>query len=257
MAHLVTNRPRVGSPQVADPDHPAHDWWELVSLVVYELGAALFIGGSIFFLPALASSQFVGAWLFLIGSILYLVVTGHDLLEVVRFWRLFFTRTLGQTLELLASLNYVTGSLLFAVGSVFFLPSWDWPVAGAWLFVLGSVAFVVGASVNLLQVFESPTLAYLELFNLTVAWFAVGSVLFLVASVPYLWDLHSNRDATLVMTYAGFEYMAGSILFLSGGLMIHLRYRVRRRHAAAGGSRTSVLTGFVRREVGRYGRLGS
>lgn len=257
MPHLVTNRPRVSNLRQSDPDHESHDLWERYSAAVYQLGGVTFVAGSVFFLPVLEHFKYIGAWLFLVGSLLYLLVTGHDLFEVVRFWRQFVTRTLAQTLELGASLNYVTGSILFAVGSLFFLPSWDWPTVGAWCFVIGSVAFVLGTAVNLLQVFEAPTLVYLELFNLTVSGFAVGSMLFLVASIPFLWHLDTPSDTHLVFSLAGWEYIGGSLLFASGAVSIHVRHFARRAMLSKGAARTSILVEFLRREIGRYGQMGS
>lgn len=255
MPHLVTNRPRVANPAQTDPDHSSHDGWERLSSAVYVLGGMTFVAGSIFFLPALSAWQYIGAWLFFVGSLLYALVTGHDLFEVVWFWRLFFSRTLARVLELSASASYVTGSLLFAVGSLFFLPGWDWPIPGAWCFIIGSAAFVVGANVNLLQVVEAPTLVYLELFNLTVAGFAVGSALFFVASVPFLWHLQSDQDSQLLFTYVAWEYTGGSLIFLTGGVLIHFRHVMRRAMIAIGQPRTSMLSQFIRGEIHDYGPL--
>ncbi len=257
MPHLVTNRPRVGNPGQQDPDNPSHDQWEQLSSAVYGLGGLTFITGSIFFLPALSSLQYLGDWLFFVGSLLYLLVTGHDLLEVLRFWHLFATETLAQTLEFTASFNYVGGSILFALGSLFFLPDWGWSIPGAWCFIVGSAAFVVGANVNLLQVVEAPSLVYLELFNLTVAAFAVGSILFFVASIPFIWHLHNSSDTQLILTYVAWEYIGGSMLFLIGGVFIYWRHCMRRASLADDRTRTSGLIRLFRREINRYGRLKS
>lgn len=139
-----------------------------MSATIYQFGSAMFVCGSVFFLPALSHLEALGAWLFFFGSLLYFLVTGHDLFEIARFWRQFVSRTLAQPLEFAASFNYVAGSALFAIGSLFFLPGWDGPNIGAWCFIIGSIAFVLGTNLNLMQVVESPSLVYLELFNLTL-----------------------------------------------------------------------------------------
>ncbi|MDG1696585.1 MAG: YrhK family protein, partial [Ilumatobacter sp.] len=58
--------------------------WESVSAIIYLVGGALFIWGSVRFFPSLESqAENRGAWIFFAGSLLYLVVTAHDTYEVV------------------------------------------------------------------------------------------------------------------------------------------------------------------------------
>jgi hypothetical protein len=73
------------------------------------------------------------------------------------------------------------------VGSVFFLSAVGWVTAGAWTFVIGSLLFVLGACVNVRQIVRADSKLTLQLMNLTALTFVVGSVLFAVASISYLW----------------------------------------------------------------------
>lgn len=226
MPHLITHRPRLTGLRSSDVDHPSHKKWETFSAFSYELGGLTFAAGSIFFFPALSDYLAVGDWLFCAGSILYLLVTGHDLLEVLKYWRSNHTDTFADRIERVASSSYVLGSALFVAGSLCFLPSVGATIVGAWLFIIGSGLFVTGGLVNILQVVEAPSMIYMQLFNFTVALFVIGSALFAVASVPYLWDLaHSVKPR--IHAFAAAQFTFASVLFLVGGVAIYYRKLVR------------------------------
>ena len=60
--------------------------------------------GSILFFPALSAYADLGAWVFLGGSLLYLLVTVHDLAEVIKHLRqVKQARTIWHSLEFLAA----------------------------------------------------------------------------------------------------------------------------------------------------------
>ncbi len=228
MPHLITHRPRLLNLASGDASAPSHAAWETFDALVYELGGLAFVAGSVFFFPALSRWLSVGDWLFFGGSLLYLVVTGHDLLEVIRYWRTRHTATFAAGIERVAAVSYVAGSLLFTVGSLCFLPALDAVPAGSWCFIVGSALFVTGGFVNILQVVEAPSLLYLQLFNLTVAQFVVGSALFAVATIPYLWHLGHAAEQQ-VTTFAAAQFLFASALFTIGGIAIYYRKLVRGR----------------------------
>ena len=97
----------------------------------------------------------MGAWIFFVGSLLYLLVTVHDMAEVRHHWRLSKTHDRDSILEYTAAASYVWGTVLFIGGSVFFLSAVGLLKAGAWCFVLGSLLFMVGACINVLQIVKS------------------------------------------------------------------------------------------------------
>jgi len=222
MPHLITHRPRLSNLRDADPDHDSHKLWQTANAFAYILGGVAFVGGSICFFPSMAAYLAVGDWLFFAGSLLYLLVTGHDLLEVIKYWRHHDTDTFADHIEFVAAWSYVLGTLLFLVGSLCFLPSLSWTLAGTWCFIGGSLLFLLGGLVNVLQVVEAPSLIYMQLFNLTVANFLIGSTLFVVASIPYLWQLASG-DKTLIFQFVAWQYTVGSALFLASGVLIYYR----------------------------------
>jgi hypothetical protein len=210
--------------------------WETINAVVYKLGGLVFIAGSVCFFPSMAAYADLGAWIFMVGSLLYLLVTGHDMVEVLGSAEQRKTApTFWDKLEFWAASSYLVGTLLFCVGSVFFLSAVGLFEAGAWCFVIGSLLFVVGATINVLQIVQSADMVMLQLMNLTALTFVTGSLLFLVASVPYLWHPESAADQETLYAFLAWQYLAGSALFLLGGIFNYWRAWVvirRSLHAA-------------------------
>lgn len=222
MPHLFVNRPRLHDLTSSSRAVPAQFRWETANAVLYKLGGIVFIAGSVMFFPRLEAYADLGAWTFFFGSLLYLVVTLHDMAEALRY-RLTLTRpTLMARLELVAAGAYLAGTLLFTLGSLFFLSSVGWILAGAWCFVIGSLLFVLGACINVLQIVRARNLALLQLMNLTAVSYVVGSVLFTVASVPYLWTV-APQDRTLLYGFLAWQYLIGSCLFFLGGVFNYWR----------------------------------
>ena len=142
-----------------------------------------------------------------------------------------FSRETRFRLDLASSLIYVFGSSLFIVGSVVFLPSIQHPKFGALLFIIGSILFAVGALINMVQIFEShdgaaASLLTALLANLTAASYLIGSTMFGVASVPYLFDFAETADANLIYTFLGWNYILGSVAFTIGGTINYVRARI-------------------------------
>lgn len=219
---MFVNRPRVHGLTRDSADLAAQFKWETINAGLYKLGGAVFIVGSVLFFPRFEAYADLGAWTFFFGSLLYLVVTLHDMAEAVRY-RLAQSRpSLMTQLEVVAAAAYLTGTLLFTFGSIFFLSRVGWTLAGAWCFVIGSLLFVLGACINVLQIVRARNLATLQLMNLTAVSFVVGSVLFTVASVPYLWAL-APADRDLVHGFLAWQYLIGSGLFLLGGVFNYWR----------------------------------
>lgn len=230
MPHIFTNRRRLHDLTGDREDLKRQFRWETINAVIYKLGGAVFIAGSILFFPALDAHRDLGCWIFFVGSVLYLVVTVHDLAEVRRNWKSSGTHDRWAKLEYAAAVSYVLGTVLFTVGSVFFLSFVARDLAGAWFFVWGSFLFVVGACINVLQIARADSMLTLHLMNLTAVAFVVGSVLFTLASVPYLWDFESSADYLTLNKFMAWQYLLGSILFFMGGIFNYWRaYVVIRR----------------------------
>lgn len=253
MPRLFTNRPRIDRRHDED-DLDLGFLWETKASLLYELGGVLFIVGSVLFLPRFEAIKNIGAWLFFAGSLVYLAVLIDDILEVRKFWPKNRDASLSRLLELLALTSYILGTLLFTAGSLFFLSWWGWFTAGAWTFVIGSGFFVLGAAINELMIIRASSAVTLQLMNLTAMTFITGSLLFLVASVPYLWQFEAESDKHLVDTFLAWQYLIGSVLFLVGGFMNHHRSRLVRNHRRQAIARDPEadrrLMSFMRGEIG-------
>jgi hypothetical protein len=228
---MFANRQRLYNPLTDSEDAEAQFRWETINAVLYKAGGLVFILGSVLFFPSLQRYTDVGAWTFLVGSLLYLVVTAHDYFEVSRNWRRKDERNRYDVLERVAAAAYLLGTLLFTVGSVLFLDSIDQTIAGAWCFVIGSLLFVVGSGINVLQILRSDNIITMQLMNLTAVSFVVGSVLFMVASIPYLWDFQAEADQIHMFRFLAWQYLAGSCLFFLGGVFNYWRAYVLVREA--------------------------
>jgi hypothetical protein len=191
--------------------------------VFYKIGGIIFIIGSILFFPRFENYADLGAWTFFFGSLLYLVVTGHDFAEVIRARRTARKHDPFEAAEYIAASAYLVGTILFTVGSIFFLSTVGLFIPGAWCFVIGSLLFVLGACVNVFQVQQGDTLRARKLMNYTAISFIVGSVLFTVASIPYLWDFDTATDRMEMYSFLAGQYLVGSALFLLGGIFNYWR----------------------------------
>jgi hypothetical protein len=221
---MFVNRPRLHDLSGDSSDLRAQFRWETINAITYKLGGLFFVAGSIMFFPAFEAYADLGAWIFFAGSLLYLLVTVHDLLEVRRsFSHTSSARTAGQVLDYIAAASYVWGTILFTIGSIFFLSTVGWKTAGAWCFVVGSLLFVLGACVNVLQIVRASSKLTLQLMNLTAITFVVGSVLFTVASIPYLWPAEPEPFRTTLFAFLACQYLIGSLLFFLGGVFNYWR----------------------------------
>ena len=95
-----------------------------------------------------------------------------------------------------------------------------WFYAGAWTFVVGSLLFVLGAFINVIQIVEAGSLLTLQLMNITAVTFVVGSVLFTVASVPYLWDVKVPSGRTTLYSFLAWQYLMAVHCFCLVGYLI-------------------------------------
>lgn len=223
MPHMFINRPRLHDLTRGREDLKTRFRWETINALAYKIGGVLFIIGSVCFFPRFEAYADLGAGIFFVGSLIYLSVTVHNFLEVRHFWRTSDDHSRKTILEYTAAASYVLGTILFTVGSVFFLSAVGWFNAGAWMFVIGSLLFIVGACINVLQIVQSPSIMTLQLMNLTAVSFVVGSVLFTVASVPYLWEIKAPSDRSTLYTFLAWQYLIGSVLFFLGGVFNYWR----------------------------------
>jgi hypothetical protein len=174
-----------------------------------------------FFLPIYEKLIAVGVWSFFWGAFFYAIVTVHDLLESISNFKSQDQVSNKNITELLSAVMYTIGTFLFISGSLFFLPQIKLMSLGAWCFIIGSILFFVGASINVLQIIQAGSLLTLQLLNATAICFVVGSTLFIVASIPYLWTVEPDQNELL--RYVAWQYIIGSLLFFTGGIFNYYR----------------------------------
>ena len=219
---MFVNRPRLYDLTSGSAELKAQFRWETINAILYKIGGFVFITGSVLFFPRFEAYADLGAWTFFFGSLLYLVVTGHDMAEAIRYRMTLARPSLASELELVAAAAYLIGTILFTLGSILFLSQVGLMTAGAWCFVVGSLLFVLGACINVLQIVQARAMDTLQLMNLTAVSFVVGSVLFTVASVPYLWSV-APEDREVLYGFLAWQYLIGSCLFLLGGVFNYWR----------------------------------
>ena len=223
MPHLFTNRPRQYTLFSEKALGISYFNLELTNGILYIIGGITFVIGSVFFLPQYEELLDIGAWIFFGGSIIYLIVTVQDVWESLNYLRSQPFLTIWNWLEFLAANVYIIGTILFIVGSLFFLSEVGMIVAGSWCFIIGSFLFLVGACINIIEILQANSLIKLQLLNITAITFALGSTLFLVASIPYLWQPIDMQEQWLLFSYVAWEYIVGSFLFLLGGIINYYR----------------------------------
>ena len=112
----------------------------LVQNYLYLIGAALFLFGSVLYMPQMGLKTTYGTYVFRVGSSTYLVASAYGLAlqmyphghEVAR-----------NLLAVSTCVQYMLGSALFLVGGELFLKTNL--VLGAWIWVVGSVLFTTGS----------------------------------------------------------------------------------------------------------------
>ena len=233
MPHLISDRPRLLSLWRDEDDLSSQARWENIQAYLYAIGGLAFVIGSVFFFPALDPFMNVGAWVFFWGSILYLVVSGHDLAEVIRYRRQKRRLSEVDRMEWGAAFAYFAGTILFMIGSLFFLSWIDQVEVGAWCFIVGSLLFVAGSTINVLQVPGKSKRGNMQLINLTAVTFVSGSILFTVASIPYLWSPATENEIRVLNTFLASQYVVGSALFFLGGITNFRRCLANQRREAA------------------------
>mmetsp|Transcript_64149 Transcript_64149/g.126234 ORF Transcript_64149/g.126234 Transcript_64149/m.126234 type:complete len:298 (-) Transcript_64149:94-987(-) len=142
--------------------------------VMYLVGSLLFLAGTILYWPEqvgdehiqwmkgcaigvylnLFSPEFEGTLLFIAGSMLFAVAALINGMSTNVFSHR--SASPGKRLLLASASLYLIGSLLFVVGSVAWLPDLGFgrggEAIGAWTFVVGSAAYLLGGLLSLLRV---------------------------------------------------------------------------------------------------------
>ena len=232
MAHLYTARRRALNIFAGKADRNAQHRWEQINAVLYNVGGLTFIAGSLFFVPDLHLETTVGAWIFVAGSLVYLLVTIQDFIEIQQRLAERGASPARERLEAAAAWLYLVATVFVLAGSLCFTALIDRKAAGGLTFLIGSLAFFIGGAINLSQITPDVQMRARQMMNLTAFSFSSGALLFAVASVPYLWIQPGGVNAEAIKTYIAWQFVLGSALFLLGGVTNHIRLHL--RHAGSG-----------------------
>ncbi len=194
--------------------------------IIYILGGITFLVGSLLQFPHIDAFGQYGMVLFIIGSVLYLVITGYQSVEAIKNYKGHSERKIWTRLRIIESLLYLIGTVLFLIGSVMFLDVIGETVIGAELFVIGSVNFAVAAVINIMEIINEEGFITMQLANGIAISFVLGSVLFILGSIPFIWQGEDLAGSSNLYRYVIWEYIVGSFLFLLGGVLAYIKTAV-------------------------------
>lgn len=238
MPHLLIERQRLNIFTCSVPKRKDSPIGTIIIEVLDVIAAAIFVFGSVCFLPRYARDLDIfldGCLLFIAGSVLYCVVCAFTLAEAI-------VEKGGTSLEAFENWLYLAGSMTFLVGTVLYWPDklhsedarpvelslfavcssfgqhvnlYTREFTGSVLFIIGSFLFACAAFTNALNRRQLNEWSSVVLSAVTSLYMG-GSILFTMGSVAFLPDLGCNDD--LVALGAGC-FIAGSVLFLIGSIL--------------------------------------
>lgn len=227
--------------------------WRLFHNTCYLIGGICFFFGSMCYFPSLAS-YVLGGWLFTVGSAGFFLADGlewwtnnrvgcfHDKHYQHSYEKAmgpFFAEantTLGKWQRMENGINFfasLTGSTLYLIGSIMFIPVLNDIVQGTYVFIYGSAIIFMAQSWKLLRAGklneDSPSSKQFQCSNLShdlsgvlVDLFAgIGGGSYLIGSVLFLPDYDINDDVTFA---AATWFQIGGTCYLFSGLCMFYRY---------------------------------
>lgn len=99
----------------------------------------------------------------------------------------------------------------------------------------GQRLFPAGATISVTQITEAGTLICLQLLNAVAICFVIGSIFFLIPSIPYLWSVDQSSLTEKLFIYLASQFIFASLLFLAGGVTnFYQAYRMHHHRASKG-----------------------
>lgn len=243
MPHLVVERVRSLPPcpcVVPDslPSKRTHLQFALAVEALEVIAGVTFVVGSVCFLPAYSrdlEAFLLGCFLFVVGSLMYVVICSITLAEAIRYEGLWSAETAENAL-------YTLGSWVFLVGTVLYWPpeahygNINWfqmhlslsayfnlfsrEFEGTILFIIGSLMFVLAAFVNGLNQRAAFDSVRTRLLTATTSLYMAGGILFVMGSVAFLPNLGCGE---LMEAFGAWLFIVGSVFFVFGGLVAAVR----------------------------------
>lgn len=223
--------------------------WRLFHWSVYIIGGLTFSVGSYQYFPSV-SNFVLGAWLFTIGSL------GFAIADFNEWWKnnrvgCFYYEDYEESFERTSTNNFVsadslqgkfqraevglnfflslTGSTLYLIGSVLFIPSLNTLLAGTYIFIIGSAVIFTAQTWKIYRCMYSYKDKSYQVVNLSedtpgaivnVAA-GLGGLCYLVGSVIFLPE-YDVSDTETFQAAAWFE--VGGLMYLLSGIALGYRY---------------------------------
>ena len=258
---LMTTETTILLSQGADAEHrypqPLTLGWRLRHSIAYLIGGITFTIASIAYFPSI-SNYSLGGWGFTVGSAAFLYA---DIIEWARNnhvgcclderYRKDYERQIsqiyshpetfiGQFQRATPGLNFaisVSGSFLYLVGSIFFIPSTGLLSDGTEIFIYGSALIFLSQSIKVFRqgcnnVNDARDFSF-RINNYTNDLPALGvdigaglgGLLYLVGSVYFLPDYDVSdsvtRKAALLFTFAGLSFLASGCFIVTRYFFVH------------------------------------
>jgi len=236
MVHQVIQRPRLyhylltkdASFPVPKYGHPIEYAFELL----YLIASAGFIAGCIFFLPPYDKTAY-GCWCFDIGSLIFFFLSLYDVIEgaVLRRWATRHPQDFEKVklVEIIEKSLYLVGSLVFAIGSWLYDPTFQpWienfirfendeglEFGATVMFAAGSLIFAFAAFVNATSLHHCHP-QFVKWAIASVTCFEVGGLLFCTGSIGFLPNMGCNKNMPVLGTWL---YLVGSVAYVLGCLI--------------------------------------
>eukprot|EP01040_Poterioochromonas_malhamensis_P006934 gene6934-7481_t len=227
--------------------------WRMSHNFVYLVGGVTFAIGSYQYFPSVSNYE-LGGWLFTIGSAGFMIADGLEwwknnrvgcfyYAEYEHSYELVVAPLLapkdtfrGQLQRAEVGLNFFmsfTGSTLYLIGSILFIPELDAIVAGTYTFIVGSLVIFFAQAWKLyragitnehdltdksfrLSNYSADIWAFLV--DLTAG---VGGLAYCVGSVYFLPQYDVSTEITFI---AAWWFQAGGFLFFASGVFMFIRY---------------------------------
>lgn len=211
--------------------------WRIWHGVNYMIGGITFLLGSYMYYPSVNLSlngYMIGAWLFTIGSSTFLLADLTEwnhyrpgcmpLNDLQGFKHKFKAAEVGLNFFMSA-----TGSFLYLLGSIFFIPSLDMLVAGEYLFIYGSLVIFFSQSWKCFRTMfvgddnewkwrKDNVLGDISGFNVDIHA-GLGGLSYAIGT--YLFKAMTTDDEQISATN---WFMAGGFFFTLSGLFMQYRY---------------------------------
>lgn len=189
---------------------------------LYLFSSLLFVIGSIFFLPYFINHGSLGAKIFTLGILISLIPSFHDFHEVINHHH-FENLGLWNYLEIITVLFYLVGTFNYLIGNFFFIFKPHNSYFAGIYFLIGSIFFTIAAIINLMLATQEKSFQRLMIMNANAVCNIVGGTLFIVASIPYLWNNFSLNLNELM----AFQFIFGSLAFLIGSILAQIYTKIK------------------------------